>query len=961
MLTVKADAQTKVYGTANPPLTFKYSGWLNGEDEAALTTKPVAITDVTLLTAVGNHIATIYVSGGIDENYYFNYILANFTVTKAVLTVTGASAASKVYDGTTAAVVSGGKLSGVFGSDAVTLATATSGTFAAAGVGSGIGVATAMTLNGVTSRNYSLTQPTLSANITPREVTLTGTSAANKVYDGTTAALISGGTLSGIVGSDEVILSNATTGTFAGSGVHSGTTVTTTMTITGVSSGNYSLTKPALTADITARELTIGGSLTVNDKVYDGSKETTTAANHLTLSSIVPGDVVNLNIVPVFETKNAGAAKNVVLTGGSLTGPAAANYTLSLTGAPLITAAILAKELSISGVVANTKIYDAGVEATLSGAKLAGIVTGDDVTPDLFRGTFAQSSIGSAIAVTGAMTIKGADSENYRLTQPAGLKAAITPRVLIIGGSFKAADKVYDSKTVSTIGANNLTLNPVASGDVINLLVSATFDTKNVGTAKLVSITSPALSGTNASNYTLSSASMPTSTASITKADLTVSGLSAGNKVYDASVTASLTGTAAVSPLAGDVITLGGLASGSFASKNAGTGKSVTVKGITISGTDAGNYNVSQKGGLTATITPKSITISGSFTAIEKVYDGTPNVAITAGSLLLLTPETGDDVRLNGIALLDNKKVGTGKLATLMGSSLVGADAANYALSFTGAPTSTATVTARELTIGGSFTAGNKVFDGTTTATIGANNLTLVTPVAGDVVTLAGVVSFVNASAGPGRVVTLAGSSLGGADASNYKLSINQAPVALTTITPKIIRITPAAGQVKTMGSPDPVFAFTNSEWSDNSRFSGALSRTVGEIAGTYSYNLEALFAGSDYALELVLAPSNFTISVASGVGDLVNDLKLLLGNYPNPFTVNTTISYTLPADGAVLLQITNIMGQQLEVLVDERQTEGDYTIGFGEGQLQPGVYMAHLVFKTNGQNLVKTIKMVKK
>jgi hypothetical protein len=135
----------------------------------------------------------------------------------------------------------------------------------------------------------------------------------------------------------------------------------------------------------------------------------------------------------------------------------------------------------------------------------------------------------------------------------------------------------------------------------------------------------------------------------------------------------------------------------------------------------------------------------------------------------------------------------------------------------------------------------------------------------------------------------------------------------------------------------------------------------VGEIAGTYSYNLEALFAGSDYALELVLAPSNFTISVASGVGDLVNDLKLLLGNYPNPFTVNTTISYTLPADGAVLLQITNIMGQQLEVLVDERQTEGDYTIGFGEGQLQPGVYMAHLVFKTNGQNLVKTIKMVKK
>src|SRR5690606_29216239 len=40
MLTVTVDAQTKVYGEANPTLTFVYSGWQNAEDETALTTQP---------------------------------------------------------------------------------------------------------------------------------------------------------------------------------------------------------------------------------------------------------------------------------------------------------------------------------------------------------------------------------------------------------------------------------------------------------------------------------------------------------------------------------------------------------------------------------------------------------------------------------------------------------------------------------------------------------------------------------------------------------------------------------------------------------------------------------------------------------------------------------------------------------------------------------------------------------
>src|SRR6202023_737248 len=98
------------------------------------------------------------------------------------------------------------------------------------------------------------------------------------------------------------------------------------------------------------------------------------------------------------------------------------------------------------------------------------------------------------------------------------------------------------------------------------------------------------LSGADASNYTLLE---PTGlTANVTAASLAISGLSANNKVYDATVTDTLSGTAIVSALGSDVVSLGGTGSAVFASKNVGTGKAVTVSGYTLSGADASNYTL---------------------------------------------------------------------------------------------------------------------------------------------------------------------------------------------------------------------------------------------------------------------------------------------------------------------------------------------------------------------------------
>lgn len=83
MLTVTADAQTKVYGEKNPELTATITGYVNGEDASAITTMPVVTTDCTTKSAVDKY--TITVSGGEAQNYEFTYVPATLTVTSRSL------------------------------------------------------------------------------------------------------------------------------------------------------------------------------------------------------------------------------------------------------------------------------------------------------------------------------------------------------------------------------------------------------------------------------------------------------------------------------------------------------------------------------------------------------------------------------------------------------------------------------------------------------------------------------------------------------------------------------------------------------------------------------------------------------------------------------------------------------------------------------------------------------------
>jgi flagellar hook assembly protein FlgD len=67
---------------------------------------------------------------------------------------------------------------------------------------------------------------------------------------------------------------------------------------------------------------------------------------------------------------------------------------------------------------------------------------------------------------------------------------------------------------------------------------------------------------------------------------------------------------------------------------------------------------------------------------------------------------------------------------------------------------------------------------------------------------------------------------------------------------------------------------------------------------------------------------------VMTDVHDVITpSAELALSNYPNPFNPTTTICYTLPADGPVVIDIFNVRGQKVARLADEQQDAGMHSM----------------------------------
>ena len=610
------------------------------------------------------------------------------TITAKPLTVTGVTAANKTYDGSAAATLStaGAGLAGVVTGDTITLNTGgATGAFPNRNAGTGLTVTVSgLTISGAATANYTLTQPTLTATIDRRPITVTAAT-NTRVYNATTAAAALPTVTSGSIAAGDT---GVFTETYDTKDAGTGKTLTPAGSVSDGNGGlNYLVTFATDTAGaISPAGLTVTG-VSASNKVYDRTTAAAVNAAGAALVGVFAGDTVNLNTgsaTGTFATANAGPGITVTVAGLTISGSASGNYTLTQ---PTTAADITRAPLTVTGVSASNKVYDRTTAAALNlgSAALAGVISGDTVTLNTggATGTFASANVGTGIPVTVAgLTITGAASGNYTLTQPA-TAADITPAPLSVTG-ITASNKVYDRTTAATLNTSGAALAGVIAGDTVTLSTAGaagSFASPNVGTGVTVAVSGLSTSGASASNYSLP---QPTTAANITPALVTAAGVTAATKVYDATTAAALDFTAAAPAgvIVGDTVSLDpSAAAGAFATRHVGSAIPVTISGVALSGPQAGNYALTQPTAA-ADITPRPLTVTA--TPNTKPYDGNTSAAafpaIASGQL------QGTDAAAF-VETYDTPAAGTGKTLTPSGVVLDGNGGLDYSYTFVAANT----------------------------------------------------------------------------------------------------------------------------------------------------------------------------------------------------------------------------------------------------------------------------------
>jgi len=596
--------------------------------------------------------------------------------------------------------------------------------------------------------------------------------------------------------------------------------------------------------------------------------------------------------------------------------------------------------LTIAGLTAQHKAYDKTTNALLSGGTLQNAVAGDAVTVQIpVSGTFASKNVGNSIAVTfPALTIEGTSASNYALGAMPTLAANITPFVLTYAAS--AADKTYDRTTTAQV---TVVLNAYIPGDDIAVTAIGAFANTDAGSNKPVTVTGFTLAGADKGNYSLSATTL-SATASILPKALSVTATAGQNKTYGSvdpvfaySLSGLITGdslTGALSRNSGENVGNYAIIKGSLSNANYTitfvpadfaikkaliTGisfnnqsvsydklaHSITITGVlptgaTVSyvsntGISASVYNATANisGGqnyedltlhAALTISARVVTLAN-FKAQNKYYDKTAGVVFDHSGLTNVI--SGDIVSpaFSAVNSFSSVKAGT-NIPVIVGTvTLTGIDAGNYTLT---QPTGVKADILPRILVPSALTA-NKTYDQSTSA---QTEVTLSNAIAGDAVSATATSNFTNAQAGIGKSVTIANITLTGADKDNYTLSVTQLS-GIATISPKPITVTATAGQNKTYGSADPVFAYSSSGLITGDSLTGALSRDAGETAGNYALTKGTL-SNANYAITFIFA--NFTIKKAVVTGITFNNMS---ATYDKIFR-SITITGTLPTGTTV-------------------------------------------------------------
>ncbi len=616
--------------------------------------------------------------------------------------------------------------------------------------------------------------------ITKRLLTLSNFVAGDKTYDGTTDVISGADFDDDRVAGDELTFGYDV----AFADKHAGLDKTvnySNITVGGTAAANYTLaeTSGTATADIDQRDINV--TAVTDTKIYDG---TTSSDKTPIVDALQAGDVVTYAGIQVYDNKNQGTGKTLTASGTVIDdGNSGDNY--SVTYVADNTGIITKRELTGS-FTADNKVYDGTTEATVLTRTLSNLISGEESIVSLTGGTAAFDTkhvgTGKTITLTGA-TIAGDGVDNYTLTSVNTATADISVRSINV--TAVADTKTYDGLTTSD---ETPIVDALQTGDAVTDAGIQTYDNKNVGVGKTVTPGATVINdGNSGANYSITY--VDNTTSEITSRDVAGT-FTANDKVYDGDVDATVLTQSLIGVLVADQaeVSLSG-GSASFSDRHVGDGKTVTASGMTLSGAEAGNYNLTSVAITTANITPLAIT--GNFTVeASKEYDGNTLATVT-GRTLNNIQNVNDEVSLtDGIANYDDKNVGVGKIVTLTGYNLIGAQSGNYTLTSVGTTTADITVRTLHLT---NFAADNKEYDGNTTATgLGFDD----DRVPGDNLSFQRDADFEDAAVGTEKVVVYNSVIIsGGADLNNYVLEsershwktgpnriISPAPITVTIV-----------------------------------------------------------------------------------------------------------------------------------------------------------------------------------
>ena len=732
-LTIVADDKTVTYGTA-PTLTTTVNGLQNG-DTAAQTLSTVASVAVGGSKSSSNNYTAgthaLTASSAVEQLGYLisSYTEGTLTVNRKNVTASY-TASNKTYDSTDFATVTG-SLSGVVSGDSVSVSK-TSSVFSDANVADGKTVTiSGISIGATDASNYTLqnTTTTTTANISEAVLQIIANADAKFVTENDTAGY-KGVSYFGFVGSEN---SSNLSGSLsiARSDASNNVAGSYSLTPSGLSSSNYDISfVNGLYTIVPANELLVELSET-SDVVYSNTPTYSIETAEYLFCSRSDCNVGLGSTNTIFDMKskstlsgrsfslndgaNGSASFTIAPSGGfpqsSSGNIRAGSYALTATDVTE-THVNFSNQITLTGQVtytkkpvtvsisASNKVYDRLVSATAS-ASMSGVIAGDTVNLNTPAATFSDKDAGNDKTVTmSGISISGTDVANYDLQNfTATTTANITPKP--ITASYTASDKVYDRTVQATVDGS---LSGVIFGDTVTVTkTSSVFSDINVGSGKTVTVSGISIGGPGSPNYSLQNNST-TTTANISQKSLTAS-YTAENKVYDRNNTATVAGELS-GVISGDQVSLSN-ASAVFSNKNVANNKTVTVSGLSISGTSSSNYALQNSiATTTANISPKSLIAS--FEASNKVYDRNTSAVVTHSINGVID---GDIISLENItANFSDKRAGNNKTVTVT-SNISGADVSNYQLSNS---TEFVSASISKKPLYASFEASNKVFDGTT-------------------------------------------------------------------------------------------------------------------------------------------------------------------------------------------------------------------------------------------------------